>query len=223
MITVKRNQVILTALVMMIAVAGYLNFTGETAGEAGTAQADESDGYGALELVEGDWSTLPDEGEEAAMAETGDETAVAVLDPITAQVSNDVDDTGAAIFVSATTGGDSSAYFAQARLERDQARSRQKDILTEMINSETLDKEQKADCANSMLELQKRIEKETAAEALLESKGFAEAYVRIDDTTVDVVVDKESLTEQDLAQIMDVVTRKTGCAESAVRVSTLKK
>ena len=53
-----------------------------------------------------------------------------------------------------------------------------------------------------MMELQQKIEKETAAEAMIKSKGFKEAYVRMDDTTVDVVVDKDKLTDAEVAQLV---------------------
>ena len=92
-----------------------------------------------------------------------------------------------------------------------------------MINNDNVEQAQKAECATSMLDLQKRIEKETSAEAMIESKGFKEAYVRIDDETVDVVVDKSELSQQEIAQIMDIVKRKTGFAEDKIRISPLKK
>ena len=113
-------------------------------------------------------------------------------------------------------------YFVQAKLEREQARASQKDMLTEMINNTNVDDTKKQECADNLLEIQQRIEKETAAEAMIESKGFSEAYVRIDDDTVDVVVNKSELTDTELAQIMDIVTRKTGMSESQVRISPLK-
>lgn len=217
MFVMKRNQVILTALVLMIAVAGYLNFTESRVDEAVAENTEE-----LFFLSDGDITTLADDAEPAAEASAEGEES---LDPITAQVANGVDDTGAAIFVSAEASAPSSgsAYFVQAKLEREQARSKQKEMLTEIINNDKLDKSQKTESANEMLELQKRIEKESAAESMIESKGFSNAYVRMDDETVDVVVDKESLTEAELAQIMDIVKRKTGMPESAIRISTLKK
>ena len=128
------------------------------------------------------------------------------------------DDTGAAIYVSSMP----DTYFVQAKLDREQARASQKDILTEMINNENIDEAKKQECADNLLEIQQRIEKETAAEAMIESKGFSEVYVRIDDDTVDVVVNKSELSDSELAQIMDIVTRKTGMKESQVRISPLK-
>ena len=91
-----------------------------------------------------------------------------------------------------------------------------------MINNENIDEAKKQECADNLLEIQQRIEKETAAEAMIESKGFSEVYVRIDDDTVDVVVNKSELSDSELAQIMYIVTRKTGMKQSQVRISPLK-
>ena len=64
-------------------------------------------------------------------------------------------------------------------------------------------------------------EKETAAEILLESKGFNDVVVSITDQTVDVVVNAAELTEAQRAQIEDIVIRKTGVAADAIVISTL--
>lgn len=227
MFVIKRNQVIVTALVVMIAVAGYLNFTESKGSQSGKnlenamLLTEEGDAYSAL-VPEGDITTLADDMEDLDTAEG----TAQVLDPITAEAvtvseNEETDDTGAAIFVNSNA--DPSTYFVQAKLEREQARAKEKDILTEMINNANVDPEQKSACADSMLEIQKRIEKETAAEAMIKSKGFKEAYVRIDDQTVDVVVEKNELSEAEVAQIMDIVTRKTGVTEDKVRISPLKK
>jgi len=127
---------------------------------------------------------------------------------------------GEAIFVSGNPSV--SGYFAMARLEREQARAKQKEMLTEMINNQNLEQAKRANVADEMLSIVKRVEKETAAEALIEAKGFREVYVRIGDDTVDVVVNKEVLSEAEIAQIEDIVKRKTGMETSQIRISTMK-
>ena len=59
-------------------------------------------------------------------------------------------------------------------------------------------------------------EKETAAEILLEAKGFTDAIVSIDGDSVDVVVNTTELTEAQRAQIEDIVTGKTGTAPETI-------
>ncbi len=214
MFAVKRNQVVVTALAVMIAAAGYLNFTeSKSSGEIASVDLNDPTSYEALLNDDGSIATLADDedsdGLEVALGE----------DPAGGEESTPVyDDTGAAVYVSATP----DTYFVQAKLEREQSRASQKDMLTEMINNSNVDEAKKQECADNLLEIQQRIEKETAAEAMIESKGFSEAYVRIDDDTVDVVVNKSELSDTELAQIMDIVTRKTGMKESQVRISPLK-
>ena len=201
MFVIKRNQVVVTALAVMIAAAGYLNFQESrgSAGEQTVLQLTEEGDVTALV----DYAALPDDME---------------TDPITGETAGD----GAAVFVSANT-ADSSSYFAEAKLDREQSRAKQKDILNDMLENKNISQEQKDKCTESMMELQQRIEKETAAEAMIESKGFKEAYVRMDDDTVDVVVDKDKLTDAEVAQIEDIVKRKTGMDTSKIRISTLQK
>ena len=76
---------------------------------------------------------------------------------------------------------------------------------------------------NKTAELQERMEKESAAEAMIQSKGFKQAYVRMDNETVDVVVDAVKLTDKDVAQIEDIVQRKTGMPADKIRINTLQK
>ncbi len=213
MFSMKRNQVVVTALAVMVAVAGYLNFQG-TKSSQGEQTAMNLTEEGDEVAVLDDYAALPDDFslEEAS------------LDPLTAEVASTTGD-GAAVYVSATADGSlptATQYFAEVKLDREQTRAKQQDILTEMINNENISEEKKAECSDQMLQIVERIEKEAAAEAAIEAKGFGEAYVRIDSQTVDVVVDKASLTDQEVAQIEDIVTRKTGCATDSIRISTLK-
>ncbi len=204
MFVIKRNQIVVTALAVMIAAAGYLNFQESRSSEGKQTALQLTEEGDVTALV--DYSALPDDADSTEP------------DPITAETTGD----GAAVYVSARS-ENASAYFAEAKLNREQSRAKEKDILTEMLNNQNITEEQKNKCAESMLTLQERIEKESAAEAMLQSKGFSEVYVRMDDETVDVVVNRESLTEQELAQIEDIVQRKTGMAADKIRISTLQK
>ena len=64
-------------------------------------------------------------------------------------------------------------------------------------------------------------EMETGAEILLEAKGFEDCIVSISDTGVDVVINAAELNEVQLAQIVDIVKRKTGANENEIVISTV--
>lgn len=112
-------------------------------------------------------------------------------------------------------------YFTEEKLLREQSRAQQVDQLTEYVANKDLDQEAKAEAAANLIEIQERIEKESSAEALLKAKGFEEVYVRIDDDTVDVVVNKPELTDSEIAQIEEVVNRKTGYSVTKINITPL--
>lgn len=222
MFAVKKNQVIITALVAMIAAAGYLNYIDSAPQKANEVMlTDNSD----IALV-GDSNNVAvtDDNPEIAAAEstTSGSTSSEKNEEKTTNVNKaEVDsDAGAAVFVNSST---DTSYFVQAKLDREQSRAKQKDMLNEMLNNEKATSEQKNEATTAMLQIQKRIEKENAAEDMLKAKGFSEVYVRIDDDTVDVVVDKEKLTDTEIAQIEDTIKRKTGLPADKIRITPFKK
>lgn len=222
MFAVKKNQVIITALVAMIAAAGYLNYIDSAPQKANEVMlTDNSD----IALV-GDSNNVAvtDDNPEIAAAEstTSGSTSSEKNEEKTTNVNKaEADsDVGAAVFVNSST---DTSYFVQAKLDREQSRAKQKDMLNEMLNNEKATSEQKNEATTAMLQIQKRIEKENAAEDMLKAKGFSEVYVRIDDDTVDVVVDKEKLTDTEIAQIEDTIKRKTGLPADKIRITPFKK
>lgn len=252
MFIIKKNQVIITALVVMIAAAGYLNYIDSGSNEAKEVMLnDESDTSGIvgdeLTQMEGlnDEVSISAESVDSLAEEENkdkqenkdnnsnknnttnqkaendnDDAGNELADNEAVAVGAEESEAGEAVFVNSSK---DSSYFVQAKLEREQSRAKQKDILTEMINNGSVEQNKKAECADEMLKIQQRIEKETAAEAMIEAKGFSEVYVRIDDDTVDVVVNKDKLSQQEIAQIEDIVKRKTGYSADKIRISPAKK
>ena len=110
----------------------------------------------------------------------------------------------------------------QGQSFRKSRQSQNKETLLDIINNDSISEEQKQDAINGMINLTDMAEKETAAEILLEAKGFTDVVVSISGTNVDVVVNASSLTDAQRAQIEDVVTRKTGIAPENIIISRLE-
>ena len=76
---------------------------------------------------------------------------------------------------------------------------------------------------NEIVKMTEVNEKETATENLLAAKGFSEAVVTILSDSVDVVVNADDLTESQIAQIEDIVKRKTECSADKIVISPVGK
>ena len=222
---VKKNQIVVVLLVVMIVVAGYLNYRTENTELA--TYAGEDSVQSTQELGDSDVTAegviLP-EGEAVAEGETTEETAAEEETPETEEATvaetEEARAPGEAIMV------ESDAvipeYFAEAKVERENARAKSQDMLYELMAKEDTPEEEKSEAAQKILEQKKRIENEAAAEAMIKAKGFDEAYVRIYDDCVDVIVDREEITQQEAAQIQDILTRITNLGADKIRISLLK-
>ena len=196
----KKNQIIITTLAIMIAVAGYLNYSGRILEEkADTASSDDS-----VVLLDGE-STA-----EATYAGTY-EDIVSLDGDGTEEVSTGEGASGSAAVgeaVLASTGAEDS-ILAAARLNREQVRAKSKESLLEVINNANIDDSQKQDAVSIMTSMAQLAEQEAAAELLLNAKGFEDCVVSITDGSVDVVVNEVELSDAQRAQIEDIVKRKT--------------
>ena len=226
MFVLRRNQVIITALVVMIAIAGYLSWSDSRSNQVAEDHEisalipllfqDEYEGLIGLPWFDTHNPAIAVYGGDMDLPLLADINLNDILAAPTAEPT----EAGEAIFVNTDS---SSSFFVQARLNREQSRSGERSILNDLINNNNVAVEQRAEAADRMLEVQRRMERETAAEALIESKGFAETYVRISDNGVDVIVCRDTLTEADLAQIMDIIKRKTGVNETQIHISPLRR
>ena len=82
--------------------------------------------------------------------------------------------------------------------------------ITGMINNTNLSETERQSAVQSMVEMTELVEKESATELLLEAKGFTDVVVNLTGETADIVVPMKEVTEEQRAQIEDIVTRKTG-------------
>ena len=189
----QKNQIAITALAIMIAVAGYLNFTEQNASKDGNQKSGSS-------------------------VETIDTMDISDGDSLIKEKAESTETIGGAVLTQAQV----SEYVAGARMEREQTHSKTKESLNEIINSDSVGESAKKEAVDKLAELADIMEKEAATEQLLASKGFENAVVSIGDDSVDVVLNYEELSSADRAQIEDIVTRKTGYSVSQLIISKMQ-
>ncbi|MCC8067628.1 MAG: SpoIIIAH-like family protein [Clostridiales bacterium] len=204
----KKNQIIITTLAIMIAIAGYLNYSGRILEEsADTVSSDENtvlltDEVGEDTYVDTytDIVSLDGDGTDDTSASSQNET-----------LASQEASVGEAVLAS-TGVGTADNILSAAKLNREQVRAKSKEELQGVIDSSDLTDEQKQEAVSAMTTLTLNAEKESAAELLLEASGYTDCVVSISDDTADVVVNAAKLSESQRAQIEDIVKRKTEVA-----------
>lgn len=227
----RRNQIIITTLAIMIAAAGYLNYSGkeELSGavyEAGVMEISDEDILAENQAV----GNLNPEAEDSDSVSAGSPEAeeykeIASLDQDPGeeagaeQAESSIENPGEAVLTGGTSVTD---YIANVQLSREQVRAKNKETLMEIINNENADTQAKETAVQDMIDMTAVAEKENAAETLLMAKGFADPVVSITDDKVDVVINASSLTDPERAQIEDIVKRKAEVTAENIVITLMK-
>lgn len=191
----------------MIAVAGYINYTGslgdiisiKNKNEDVPVTSESLEEPGTIVLTAGDNVT----GEEQTTGENKENSD-------TVSVNGDVTSEKPVVATS---------VISEAKLNREQVRAKNKEMLLNIINSTELNEAAKADAVTQITEITENSQKETAAELLLEAKGLGNSVVSIQNGEVDVVINSTGISDTQRAQIEDIIKRKTGVSADKITIN----
>ncbi len=109
--------------------------------------------------------------------------------------------------------------FSAFRDERSSLRAKEIDYLRMIINEQGTDAGTMQNAQQRLMELVDNMEKEFSIESMIRSKGFLDAAVTMRSDAVSVVVSGDSLTDEEVARILDIVKTETGSPASSIRIS----
>lgn len=227
----KKNQFVVTLLAVLIAVAGYLNYTDKLAKDEAAQQVNNT--YDTIyeddDLLTSDEDILSldvdssqveaENSVEETTVEGNNEAAEGeTIMEAEGNAEEESEEPGAAVL---TSGRNMSDFTIEARLNREQTRSKNKETLLEVINNESISNEQKQEAVDAMVELTETSELENNIETVLEAKGFSDVIVTLSEDYADIIINTSQVSDSDRAQIEDVVTRKTELDVSKIVITPM--
>ncbi len=198
----KKNQLSLLVISLMLITAGYLNYTStHNLAQEADSSLDLAQ-IGDAELVSSniiDTNSIEEEIETSENVASNDENIVDNSSISTTEVSDD--------------------YFSNSKLERNVMYSQMIERYQEVIESSNSYTEQKAiaqEQINNINEIQNAI---MIAENLLTTKGFTNNIIFVNGESISVIIGKEELTEDEIAQIQNIVSRELGAEVDNIHIS----
>jgi stage III sporulation protein AH len=184
MMVLRRKTVVLSFLVLLLAVVAVINhnITREVASEDSLTFVGE-DGY--------DDMIIPEPDDELAM-DSEDNGNIEIEEGV---------ETSAANLATAS-------FFIQSRLDREKNRSFYIETLNGIVTDQNTDVSIKEMAQTEMLSLITRSETESIIENLIKAKGFKDALVIMGEDSVNIIVNAHQLTQAQVAQIKDIVSRE---------------
>ena len=210
----KKNQIIVTVLAILIVIAGYLKYTDANFNDKNKEVANEiyESTYGTDDILSnGEIASLDENESEEVKADDENEKGE-VMEETTLQP-------GEAVMTSSKL----TDFIIQARIDREQIRSKNKETLLKVINDETVSEKEKTSAVEAMVEITKSSELENTIETLLEAKGFSNVIVTLSDNQIDVIIDEQEITDQKRAQIEETIKRKTDISADKIVITPAHK
>lgn len=181
----KRKQLVTLSLILMVIVAGYLQYNYK---EVGTSASEEiRERVGEAVYVDNkefkQKNQIPDRNNNEGKADKSINTA-----PTPSKQAND--------------------FFVQTKLNRESSRSHDIEELKTIVGNPNTAEEVKKSAYEKMMKILSKSEKEQEIETLIKEKGFENVAVFFsEDGSLDIVLKTHEITSVQATQIADVATR----------------
>lgn len=176
----KRKQIIVLSLVLMLVIAGYLQYSYNK-----SSQFSEQDSAQIGDAVYVDNQNM------------------AAADATSVQAEKKVTDKAA------TASKEANSFFAQAKMDRDVVRGKDTEALKGITEDKLATKDAKSKAYEKMIKIVETSQKEMRIETLIKEKGFSDVVALFSDNgNVDVIVKAPGISKADAAKIADIVMRQ---------------
>ena len=197
----KKKEIIAASLVVLIGVAGYLNWSYQDTirVQDGESYVETGKKLGEAQYVSSDTvaeETSTDNGEQATDS----------------QESN----------VTVETASDSGNYFEQAKMNKETSRSKSLEILNQTAENESFDADIRKKAGDKILEEANNVQKESEIESIAQSKGYSEICVYVDGNEANIMVRKDGFSDEDVVKLTSIATEQLEISAQNIKIVEVK-
>ncbi len=196
---IKKNQIVIFAIALMLVTAGYLNYSmhdEKTAETWSKTEQKELAGIGDAKLVSNN--------------NTYEENIIEKEDELTQNSTAQA---------SAKPNLDNAKYFSESKLERESMYSEMLETYQSVLANSNVTSEQKINAQTEIGNINNQKNAIMIAENLIKNKGFEDVVIFVNNESVSVVVKSENLDEAAIAQIQSIVQRELSVNVENIHIS----
>lgn len=212
----KRNQLIILVVSLMLITAGYLNFTANQENIQTSTIADRSDtAIGDAELV----STIPQDETVNAVSEASN---TEITTDENTSTENETIESSTEVQEESVENSDEESedyYFTTSKLERNTMYSELLETYQDMYNDSNASAEAKTEALNQINNINNTKNAIMISENLILAKGFEDAVIFVNEGSVSVIIKSEELKQEEVAQIQNIVSRELNVGAGIIHIS----
>ena len=224
--SLKKNQVVIFVIALMLMTAGYLNFTNEQGGKnnllptSSLADSEQMASIGDATLVSANQTEQNTANSQTTQNVTSNQTEESNSNQ-SAGISENITNQNSKVMNEQTTNKPKleDGYFAQSRLDRDNMYSQMLDNYQKILETDNITAEEKTNAQTEMKRINNEKNAIMIAENLIKTKGFEEVVLFVNNGNVSAIIKAEKLDENQIAQIQNIITRELNVKVNKINVS----
>lgn len=201
----KRNQLIILVISLMLVTAGYLNFTSTNEKMENKDVVAE---LGDATLVSNNNVVNENQGENKEEKKQTDNESEVINENETIGENEAVET------------NQEDTYFTTSKLERENIYSQMLESYQEIYNNVNSTVEQKNLAIEDISKINEKRNAIMIAENLVKAKGFEDIVIFSNSNSVSVIIKAEKLEPEQIAQIQNIVSRELEVGAEAISIST---
>ena len=226
----KKNQIIIYVIAIMLMTAGYLNYT--TKQGENTVQT-------SLDIEAKDDSRLADIGDATLVSSsdvvvddlnnttntenttniTTNEVKESNIQNSINQVSN-AEQTSSNVTSSNNNNNNNNEYFTKSKLERDNMYSQMIETYEKILNSNNSLETQKQPATTEITKINQTKNSIMICENLIKTKGFENVVIFVNGESVSVIIGLPELKQEEVAQIQNIISRELNVNAENIHISS---
>ena len=215
----KKNQVIIYVIAIMIMTAGYLNYTTNINEEMIKANAGTE--VNAKTETGKEIEEIGTEVNAETSIENNEKTENEEINKEIENGGNKIGEIGDATLVNSNDVivTKNKEYFIKTKLERDNIYSQTIESYEKILNSTNSLETQKQIATKEIQNINQIKNSIMVCENLLKIKGFEESVVLLNKESVNVIIGKKELTNEECAQVKNIVSREMNAKIENIHIS----
>ena len=220
----KKNQVIIYVIVLMLMAVAYLNYTtqtGEQAVEASMQMEARDDtntsNIGDATLVSSNDISADNNTENTANSVTENTQNTATTNSETNTTNNEISQNTTQTNAGTVSTDD---YFTKSKLERDTMYSQMLESYENVLNSSNSLETQKQSATDEIKKINDTKNSIMICENLIQTKGFENSIIFVNGDSISVILKSDEMTQEEVAQVQNIISREMNAEIENIHIST---
>lgn len=204
----RKNQIIILVIALMLVSAGYLNYISINNNSEQTSSKEDLEteyaGIGDAKLVSSNAVVEENSIEQNVIDKNLNENTNTINEIVETKANNVESE---------------DEYFSSSRLNREKMYSQMLESYQKILENESISSEQKTIAQTEIKNINDMKNKIMICENLIKTKGIEDLVIFVNDKSISVIIKGETLEKEQIAQIQNIITREMQTEINNIHIS----